>query len=217
VRRPSEQLGRIVNGDLSAVRWVEPGVDLIAASVLSAEDVRADRLATDWHAWEAGQVVAAIEPGDSVFEVGAPASALTGALAGRAGWVFAAATDDDGLSALRTALDPVHPPNLTYGPSHILRDWCPSAEVVVAGDWVPQTSDRDAELSSLLVLAERRLIVTGWRSEVSTQAGDPADLGVELALAFARRRGLETRIRATPVEQGRQRAVVIITRGRPRA
>ena len=172
-------------------------------------DARAARRAEAWHEWEADRLGAVVERGDDVFEVGGAVSALTGALAARAGWVFVAATDAAELDALRTALDPVRPHNVTLGPLSRIRDWCRQAEVVFAADWSPRSDDPDAELASLAEIAERALVVTGWRSALGEY--DDTASGVELALAFARRCGLEARLVSTPVDDDRLRSVVTIT------
>jgi hypothetical protein len=172
---------------------------------------RAGTRAADWYDREARQVAATVEPGDEVFEVGAAVAGLTAALAARAGWVFAAARDEVELSALRRALDPVCPRNVTFGPSHTIRSWCPRPAVVVAGDWSPQTDDPDAELSDLLGLAGRTLVVTSWRPAGDRHVGGSIG-GADRALEVARRHGLEVRSFSTPVGCTRLRTVVAVSR-----
>ena len=65
-------------------------------------------------------------------------------------------------------------------------------------------------LARLLEIAERALVVTGWRS-VSGDRLD-GDAGAEAALAFARQHALEVRSVSTPVDDDRARTVVIISR-----
>ncbi len=171
-------------------------------------DARIARRAEAWHAWEVARVAAVVQPGDTVLELGEAAAALAGALAERAGWVFAAATEESALGAQRAAFDSVRPHNLTLGPLGTLSAWCGRADVVVAADWLPRTDDPDAEFGRLVEMAARALIVTGWRTLV--RSGSDSAPGVEQALAFARRHRLGTRSLATPVDDGRQRTILII-------
>jgi hypothetical protein len=80
--------------------------------------------------------------------------------------------------------------------------------VIVAADWMPASSDPDAELRSLVGMAERAVVVTGWRPVLPGKDG--MDEGIEHALAFAREHGLETQILSTPVDDDRLRTVVTI-------
>lgn len=162
-----------------------------------------------WHAWEAAVVSGAVRPEDTVFGCGPLIPDTISSLTAHAGWMFASAADEAHLAALRSMFETVQPENLTFGSHSVLTEWCPGADVVVAADWTPASDDPDAELSSLLAVAARALIVTGWRSRRSVRSDDPT-YSMEQVLSFAHRRGLEAHVVGAPADDERQRTVVTV-------